>query len=92
MSYKYFAYCPDSGFETFKTEEEAIKYAQDAVDWFRDGASEGWDESVAQVCWGKILQEAKIVDEMSTKEAEEKLGIIISADCSGYCDYKLEDL
>lgn len=92
MKYGYFAYCPDSGFETFKTKEEAIKYAQDAIDWFRDEACEGWDESVEHVCWGKVIQETKMVNEMSTEEAEEKLGITLSSDCSGYCDYKLEDV
>lgn len=93
MEYKYFAYCPDSGFETFQTREEAEKYAQEAIDWFRDSASEGWNEEVSGVCWGEIKQETVMTCCKTVKEAEEELGVIIDATCySGYADYGLKDV
>lgn len=92
MKYKYYGYCPDSGFETFETENEAIRYAQDSIDYYRNCASEGWDENVNFVSWGEIKQTVVMFDEMSIEEAQEQKGITVSSCCSGYCDYKLEDL
>ena len=93
MKYKYFGYDPDSGFETFTTAKEAKEYAQDAIDWYRDHADEGWDEAVNSVCWGEIKQQTVMTDEKTIKEAEEDLGLILdTAICSGYADYGLEDM
>lgn len=55
-SYRFFAYDPEEGFNTFKTALEAEEAAQEYIDYFRDNSSEGWDEMVGQVCWGKIRQ------------------------------------
>lgn len=52
---EFFAYDPECGFETFKTEAEAKKYAQDSIDSYREEASEGWSELVNNVCWGIVL-------------------------------------
>lgn len=92
MNYKYFGYCPDAGFELFLTEKEAKQYAQDAVDWFRDEALEGWSEEVTNVCWGELKQETVITDRKTIKEAEEELGLSLPAYVSGYVDYGLKDI
>lgn len=78
---KYFSYCPESGFDTFKTEELAKKAADEAIDWFRDNSNEGWDEVVANVCWGEIKQDANMVPTNQKVELEGEM-----VDCY---DYKL---
>ncbi len=88
MKYKFFGYCPDGGFETFETKKEAIEYAQESIDHFRDEACEGWSEEVSGVCWGEIKQETVKFDEKTNEEAA-KDGIFISDASDGYCDYKL---
>ena len=93
MKFKYFSYCPESGFETHTTAKEAEKSAQDSIDYFRDYASDGWDEHVEGVCWGEIKQHTVITDRKTLKEAEEELGLTFdSAEVSGYVDYGLEDV
>lgn len=65
---EFFAYDPECGFETFKTEAEAKKYAQDSIDSYREEASEGWSELVNNVCWGVVLgttREVALPDEYS---------------------------
>ncbi|CAH9013455.1 conserved hypothetical protein [Vibrio phage 424E50-1] len=90
--YKYFSYCPETGFETYVTAKEAETSANEAIDYFRDHADEGWDESVNQVCWGEIKQETVITDEKSIKEAEEDLGLTFNhPEVIGYVDYGLVD-
>lgn len=90
--HKYFSYCPESGFETFITAKEAEVSANESIDYFRDHADEGWDESVSQVCWGEIKQEVRVVDSKTIQEAEEDLGLILdTAVVSGYTDYGLVD-
>ncbi|UGA37884.1 hypothetical protein JOS77_28765 [Chromobacterium haemolyticum] len=50
----YFAYDPDTGFEQFNTEAEAMAFAQVAIDAYREVAGDGWDEDVENVCWGVV--------------------------------------
>lgn len=93
MKFKYFSYCPESGFETHQTKKEAEKSAQESIDYFRDYADEGWDEAVNNVCWGEINQHTVMIDQKTIKEAEEDLGLILdTANVAGYADYGLEDL
>lgn len=63
---EFFAYDPECGFETFRTEAEAKKYAQDSIDSCREEASEGWPELVNNICWGVVLgatREVELPDE-----------------------------
>lgn len=83
MTKRYFAYDPDTGFETFETEQEAINFANDVIDDYRDNAGDGWDEIVGQVCWGEIKQVALMTD----KQPAPKGG-----DFDYTCDYELGDL
>jgi len=83
MTDRYFAFDPDSGFETFKTEQAAIKFASDTIDEYREVAEEGWSEEVEQVCWGEIRQISKKVNERPAPP-----GI----DYDRICDYELGDV
>ncbi|MGL5480363.1 MAG: hypothetical protein ACRDC7_00605 [Aeromonas veronii] len=82
MMKRYFAYDPDSGFETFDTEQEAIDFANGVIDDYRDAADEGWDEMVEQVCWGEVKQVAR----MDSKKPGPETAFCYS------CDYALGDL
>lgn len=77
--YPYFAYDPENGFQKFKTQEEAIAFANAAIDSYREDSADGWDELVEQVCWGGIKQMAKMKGQqpMATESG---------------CDYVLLDL
>lgn len=84
-NFKFFGYDPETGFETFKTKEEAINYAQEAIDWYREGAGDGWDECVTSVCWGEIKGETVEVGlRPATEDAE--------TSCEMYCDYILKEV
>lgn len=86
---KYYAYSPETGFETFPTVEAAKEYANDSIESYRECAEEGWDEAVRQVSWGEIRQEATLTTEMTAEEAEEQG---IGCACDMYWDFSLEDL
>ena len=79
---RYFAYDPDSGLETFATEQEAIDFANRVIDDYRDAADDGWDELVEQVCWGEIKQKAM----MDNQKPGPGTGFCYA------CDYTLLDL
>lgn len=90
MSYDYFCYDPDTGFETYNTPEGAKQAAEDAIDFYRDNAAEGWNEEVCGVCWGKINQRTVETLSLSIKEAENQ-GIYLPKGCGGFSDYGLID-
>ena len=55
MHYRYFVYDPFYVSEFFKTEEEALAYAEKILDNFREYAhTEGWGEDVEEIVVGKI--------------------------------------
>lgn len=91
MSYDYFCYDPDTGFETYNTPEGAKQAAEEAIDYYRDNADEGWNEEVCGVCWGKINQRTVETLSLSIKEAENQ-GISLPEECSGFSDYGLIDV
>lgn len=83
--YKFFMYEPDNGFETYKTAEEAKAAAQDAIDYYRADAGDGWPEEVEQVCWGEIKQETIQVGLRPREEDD-------PGSCEMICDYQLTDI
>lgn len=88
---KYFAYCGDMGFETFETKEEAMKFAKESIEGFKEDAFDyGWNDEVSNTCWGEIKQETAQCNIMSKSDAK-KEGIIISDDADYFCDYELID-
>lgn len=77
---KFFMHSNDSGFETYKTQEEAIAAAEEMLSIFREEASEGWSEETESICWGIVLQSAVETD---VKKPAEENGWL------GSCDFKL---
>ena len=57
-AYRYFAYSPETGFDTYETSAEAKGAAEEALQAYRDVADDMWDEEVTGVCWGEIKQKA----------------------------------
>lgn len=59
---KFFMYSDDSGFETFETQEEAFKAAQEMIDACREDAYDGWPEEADSIRWGIVIQQATETD------------------------------
>ncbi|EJR0236039.1 TPA: hypothetical protein U2L90_001581 [Enterobacter hormaechei] len=80
----YFAYDNDGGFTNHATAERAQKEAQDAIDYFRESACDGWSDEVESVCWGTIIQQAEQTD-LRQRTEEDKCEPHIEE----VCDYVL---
>lgn len=79
--FSFFMYSDESGFETYKTEVEAIAAANEMIGCCReDAASDGWPEETETIRWGVIRQQAV---ECDYQKASEENGWM------GWCDYKL---
>lgn len=83
--YRYFMFDPNDGFETYQFAEQAESAAQEAIDWYRGEACDGWDEQVDQVCWGEIKQNTVQVGLRPRTEED-------NGDCDMICDYQLSDI
>lgn len=83
--HRFFMYDPESGFETYETAEQAKSAAEDAIDWYRGEAVDGWSDEVEQVCWGEIKQDSQQVG-LRPREEGDKSG------CEMICDYQLSDI
>ena len=83
--YNFFMFDPDNGFETYETAEEAKAAADEAIDYYRGEAGDGWPEEVSQVCWGEIKQETQQVG-LRPLDKED------SGSCEMICDYELTDI
>lgn len=83
--YKFFMFDPDNGFETYKTAEEAKAAAEEAIDYYRGDAGDGWPDEVSQVCWGEIKQESQQFGLRPRNEEDKSC-------CDMICDYALTDI
>lgn len=83
--YKFFMYDPENGFETYKTAEEAKAAANEAIDYYRGDAGDGWPDEVSQVCWGEIKEEAQQTGLRHRNEED-------SGSCDMICDYELTEI
>lgn len=77
---KFFMYSDDAGFETYQTQEEAIKAAEEMIDDYREDAGDGWPEEAGTTRWGVIIQQATECDYEKPSAENGWLG---------WCDYKL---
>lgn len=73
----YFSYGEDSGYVEHSTAAKAKASAQADIDAYRKEADQEWPDGIDFVCWGIVLQEARIVNE---------------DDDSSTCDYALAPL
>jgi len=56
---EFFSYFPeDNDYEEHETLEAAIESADKSLEWYKEGAFEGWSEAVGGVHYGKILGRA----------------------------------
>jgi hypothetical protein len=85
---KYFSYCPEEGFELHETAEQAKNAVEDALDFERSEAYEGWSDYIDQFCWGELKQH--VVETMSRPRTDED--IFVSSDCDTIVDYGLVDV
>ena len=76
----FFFYDPQLGFEVHDTLEEAASAAQEAIDYHRDNAGDGWSEDVTQVCYGEVRGHTVMCDKRPATEGS-ALDYI--------CDYRL---
>lgn len=84
-AHKFFMFDPDNGFETHQFAEQAQRAAEEAIDYYRGEAGDGWPEEVSQVCWGEIKQDTQQVG-LRPRDEEEK------SSCDMICDYQLTDI
>lgn len=82
--YRFFAYDPETGFETFETADQAKKHAEECIQCYRDEAGEGWDEQTDQVCWGEVKGKAVQVNQSEPSNIDNGFDY--------YCDYSLLDI
>lgn len=61
MKHKYFSYCPEDGFDTHETLEDALLNANDIIPNYLD---EGWSEDVTGVFVGTITHTATMCDKV----------------------------
>lgn len=80
----YFAFDNDGGFTNHDTAESARKEAQEAIDYFRGDACDGWPDDVSSVCWGVIMQQSTKTGERPVEEGDEYPSHI-----ERVCDYVL---
>lgn len=85
---KYFSYHPEEGFETHTTSEEAKRSAEEAIDFERDAACDGWSDYVDQICWGELKQ--MTIETLNRPRTDEDT--FVSSDCDTVVDYGLVDV
>lgn len=84
---RYFSYDPDGGFELHDTAELAQAEADEAIDYYRQHADEGWSENVSQVCWGELKQLAAKLYERPVEDRD-----VVSQGIDSIVDYGLKDV
>lgn len=92
MKYKYFTYCPESGFDTHETLEGAIDDANSIIPNYLD---EGWSEDVTGVFVGTITHAATMCDKIERAGEVDEDGYDedgehwADPDWDYKCDYKM---
>lgn len=75
-------------FETHGTESEAEAFAQRAMQFWADGADDGWDELSTQVVYGKVTHAVR-VEEIEVNDDNRHL---LTAGCDGMEHHHLEKI
>lgn len=92
MKYKYFTYCPESGFDTHETLKGAIDDANSIIPNYLD---EGWSEDVTGVFVGTITHMATMCDKVERSGEVDEHGYDEAGehwpdpDWAYKCDYKM---
>jgi len=86
----WYAYDPETGYDTFETAEEAQRAAEASLDHYRDGSPDGWHESVGEIEWGLLVPygEARQCDVVNAEDDP-----TVAANGWDYrCDYRLHSV
>lgn len=83
-------FCVDScgTVETFQTEAEAKRAAEDALQSERADAIDGWSDEVEHIMWGKVY--GSVVQSYCRPRTDEDF--FVSSDCDEVCDYELRSV
>jgi len=98
MKKKWFAYDPNDNPEFFATEEEAANRAREMLAWYADVAmSDGWDEDVEFVCYGKVTHAAMRINEITPvgeidEDGIDEDGVYWESGIEFKCDYEIQEL
>lgn len=84
----FFCYDPQEGFQLFDSAEDAKKSAQEALEYERQEACEGWSDEVDKICWGQLTQCVAETMRRPRTDAD----TFVSADCDIIVDYDLVDI
>lgn len=73
MSDEFYASVPDEGVTLFDSEEEAREHCEDALERLAEESSEGWNENMDDLHWGRLVptQFAKQVNERKAPPSSE---------------------
>jgi hypothetical protein len=85
---KYFSYNTEDGFQIHTTAEEAKKFAEDALNFERGEAREGWSDYVDQICWGELKQ--RTIETLNRPRTDDDT--YVSSDCETIVNYGLVDV
>lgn len=58
--FRFFSYDPNVGFQFHATAKEAQADADTILQHYRDEARDGWNEDVERLCWGEVVERARI--------------------------------
>lgn len=91
MKYKYFSYCPEDGFDTHETLEDALLNANGIIPNYLD---EGWSEDVTSVCVGTITHRSTMCDQVFPdgeidEDGNDEAGEHWDPDWDYKCNYKM---
>ncbi|WP_128602037.1 hypothetical protein [Pantoea wallisii] len=80
----FFAYGGDCGYEEFKTADEARKFANEEIAYYREQACDGWSDEVGGVVWGIVMQRATMTGLRAVEEGDN-----CAEGFTEWCDYTL---
>ncbi len=91
MKHKYFSYCPEGGFDTHETLEDALLNANNLIPNYLD---EGWSEDVTGVLVGTITHRSTMCDPIFPdgeidEDGIDEAGEYWDPDFNCKCNYKM---
>lgn len=75
----WYSYDPDDGFQHWGSAAEAQRAAEEALEYARDDAGDGWSE-VRAICWGRLVVSEQVVE---TYRLEVPPGVTLDEDGLG---------
>ena len=57
--------------QVYDTADEARGFAEEALEYARERAGEGWPEDTGSICWGRVLGSVTQTTDLTLAQAEE---------------------